>query len=338
MTGISVHKLTLILITLSAAAIVLACGLGSTPMRISRLLAALAGQGPAGDSLVIWQIRFPRAAAAYLVGAALGISGAALQGLLRNPLAEPGVLGVSAFASLGATIAIFYGFTVLGPFTLPIAAIFGALLATAVIAIAAIRTSSVVTLILVGVGLSSFAGALMSLILNFAPNPFTLSDLVNWTLGSVANRSFHDIGFAAPFLLIGCAILMISRRGLSALTLGEEAASGIGLNLARQRLYVVLGAGLATGAAVSLAGAIGFVGIVAPHIVRPWVGNDPARSLLPSALLAGLFLVLADIGVRVLPTQSELKLGVVAALIGAPAFIWIAVKRQNGLNGGGAHG
>lgn len=336
MSRLSPHKLTLILIALSILAVVLACGIGSTPMSGPRLLAALSGQGPAGDSLVIWQIRFPRAAAAYLVGAALGISGAALQGLLRNPLAEPGVLGVSAFASLGATLAIFYGWTTLGPFTLPVSAILGALFATTVIAIAAIKTSSVVTLILVGVGLSSFAGAFMSLILNFAPNPFTLSDLVNWTLGSVANRSFDDIGFAAPFLLIGIVILMSSRRGLSALTLGEEAASGIGLNLTRQRLYVVLGAGLATGAAVSLAGAIGFVGIVAPHIVRPWVANDPARALLPSALLAGLFLVLADIGVRILPTQSELKLGVVAALIGAPAFIWIAVKRQNGLNGGGA--
>lgn len=330
MTILRGHGLTAALTVLSLLALFLACCLGTTPMEPARIFAALAGQGTPGDSLVIWHIRLPRAAAAYLVGAALGISGAALQGLLRNPLAEPGVLGVSACASLGATSAIFFGWASLSIFALPIAAIIGALLATALIALAAIRTSSVVTLILIGVGLSSFAGAIMSLVLNFAPNPFTLSDLINWTLGSVANRSFEDIAIAAPFLLLGVLILLLSRRGLLTLTLGEEAASAAGLNLRRQRISVVLGAGLATGAAVSLAGAIGFVGIVAPHIVRPWVRHDPGRSLVPSALLAGLFLVLADIGVRVVPTQSELKLGVVAALIGAPAFIWIAVQRQTG--------
>ena len=152
--------------------------------------------------------------------------------------------------------------------------------------------------------------------------------MLNWLLGSVANRSFEDLRFALPFMIIGLGILFASRRGLSALTLGEEAASGLGLNLRRQRTAVVIGAGLATGASVALAGAIGFVGIVAPHIVRPVVDHDPARSLLPSALLAGVILVLADIGVRLLPTMSELKLGVVAALIGAPAFAWIAMQRR----------
>ena len=184
------------------------------------------------------------------------------------------------------------------------------------------------TLILVGVGLSSFAGAAMSLLLNFAPNPFFLADMINWTLGSVANRSFADIAFALPFLGLGFGILYASRRGLSALTLGEDAASSLGVNLRKQRILVVLGAGLATGASVALAGAIGFVGIVAPHVVRPFVRHDPARTLIPSALLAGVFLVLADIGVRLLPSQTELKLGVVAALIGAPAFIWIAMQRR----------
>ena len=184
------------------------------------------------------------------------------------------------------------------------------------------------TLILIGVGLASFAGAAMNLMMNLAPNPFSLADMINWMLGSVENRSFPDLAFAAPFLIAGFGVLFASRRGLSALTLGEEAASGVGLNLRRQRIAVVLGTGLATGAAVSLAGVIGFVGIVAPHIVRPMVDHDPARSLLPSALLAGLILVLADIGVRLVPTVSELKLGVVAALVGAPAFIWIAMQRR----------
>jgi iron complex transport system permease protein len=211
---------------------------------------------------------------------------------------------------------------------LPIYAIVGALAATALLAVAATRIKSVVTLILIGVGLSSFSAALMSLLLNLAPNPFSLADMMNWLLGSVANRSVEDLQTTLPFIAAGLIILFTSRRGLSALTLGEEAASGVGLNLHRQRMAVVLGAGLATGAAVALAGAIGFVGIVAPHIVRPFVKHDPARSLLPSALLAGLILVVADIAVRLIPTTIELKLGVVAALIGAPAFIWIAMRRR----------
>ena len=311
----------------SLTALFAACFLGSTPMEMPRVLAALTGQGTAGDTLVIWQIRLPRALAAFIVGGALGARGAALQGLLRNPLAEPGVLGVSASAVLGATLSLYFGLAAINPWVLPLAAIIGALLATGIIALAAIKTRSVVTLILIGVGLSSFAGAIMSLLMNFAPNPFSLSDMINWTLGSVSNRSFTEIGFAAPFIAIGLCILFFTRRGLSALTLGEEAASGLGLNLKAQRIWVVLGSGLATGAAVALAGAIGFVGIVAPHIIRPLTGHDPARSLLPSTLLAGLFLVLADIGVRLLPTTSELKLGVVAAIFGAPAFIWIAMQR-----------
>ena len=320
--------LNLVLLAAGAGAVGVACFLGSTPMGAGRVLAAFTGQGTPGDSLVVLDIRLPRALAAFVVGAALGASGAALQGLLRNPLAEPGVLGVSASASLFATIALYYGFAAAGPFIVPLAAIAGALSATGLLAAAALRISSVVTLILLGVGLSSFATAVMSLMLNLAPNPFTLSDMINWLLGSVANRSYADLAMTVPFVASGIAILFACRRGLSALTLGDEAAAGIGLDLARQRLLVVLGAGVATGAAVGLAGAIGFVGIVAPHLVRPFVGYDPARTLLPSALLAGFVLVLADILVRLLPTTNELKLGVVAALIGAPAFVWIAVQRR----------
>ncbi len=312
----------------SLLAIFTACLLGSTPLPADRVLTAFLGGADAGDRLVVWAIRLPRALAAFLVGAALGISGAALQGLLRNPLAEPGVLGVSACASLAATFSLYYGLVALSPWVLPLAAIAGALGATALLTLAAIRTQSVVTLILVGVGLSSFAGAAMSLLMNLAPNPFSLADMINWMLGSVANRSFEDIALAAPFLISGTAILLLTRRGLSALTLGEEAASGIGLDLRSQRIATVLGAGLATGASVALAGAIGFVGIVAPHLVRPLVGHDPARALVPSALLAGLILVVSDIAIRLAATPQELKLGVVAALFGAPAFIWIAVQRR----------
>ena len=323
----SAHLLA-ILLTSCLVAILAACLLGSTPMGLSQVFKALLGQSTAGDNIVVWEIRLPRALAAFVVGAALGASGAALQGLLRNPLAEPGVLGVTATSSLSATFALYYGFAATSPLLLPVYAIAGALLATALLAAAAVRVKSVVTLILIGVGLSSFSASIMSLLLNLAPNPFSLADMMNWLLGSVANRSFLDLQTTVPFIAVGLLILFASRRGLSALTLGDEAASGIGLNLHRQRIAVVLGAGLATGAAVALAGAIGFVGIVAPHIIRPFVNYDPARSLLPSALLAGLILVLADILVRLMPTNTELKLRVVAALIGAPAFIWIAMQRR----------
>ena len=311
-------------------AVALALLLGSTSLGFTGVLAALGFQGDPGDSIVVWQIRLPRALAAAMVGAALGMSGAALQGLLRNPLAEPGILGVSATAALFATFVLFFGLAGAGPLVLPLAAIAGALAATLLVAFAALRTRSAVTLILIGIGLSSFSAALMALLMNLAPNPFTLADMINWTLGTVANRSAADLAYAAPFLASGFAIMLATRRGLAALALGEEAAEGIGLDLRRQRLAVILGAGLATGAAVSLAGAIGFVGIVAPHLVRPLVRHDPARLLIPSALLGAVILVLADIGVRLLPTDAELRLGVVAALIGAPLFVWIAARGRLG--------
>lgn len=314
---------------LGVVALFAALLIGTTPMAPGAALAALATVGDPSAQVIVWQIRLPRALAALLTGGALGLAGAALQGLLRNPLADPGVLGVSSAAALGATLTLFTGAAALSAWAMPAAAVAGALLATGLLAIAAARTASVVTLLLIGVGLSSFAGALMALLMNLAPNPFSLADMVNWTLGTVANRSLQDIGFAAPFLVLGAGLLLAGARGLSALSLGEEAAAGVGLNLARARIMVVTGAGLAAGAAVSLAGAIGFVGLVAPHLVRPWVGHDPARTLAPAALLGGLILVAADIAVRLAPGATELKLGVAAALIGAPVFVWIAARRRS---------
>lgn len=200
------------------------------------------------------------------------------------------------------------------------------------LAVVASRVNSVVALILIGVGISSFSGALMTLLMNFAPNPFSLSDMINWMMGTVANRSFEDILFAAPFLILGSMLILSSGRDLSAFTLGEEAASGIGVNLTAVRMKIVFGTGFCTGAAVAIAGAVGFVGIVAPHLVRPHVDHEPSATLLPSALLGGVILVAADIFIRVAPTAAELKLGVVAALLGAPIFIWIAAQRMQGGN------
>lgn len=306
----------------------LACLLGATPLEPLRVLGALLGLGPEADRVIVHEIRLPRALAAWATGFALGTSGAALQGLLRNPLADPGVLGVSPTAALAASVALLWGAVEAGPWVLPLAAAGGALGATAVMATAALHVSSVTTLILLGVGLSSFATALMALAMNLAPHPYALADMVRWMLGSVANRSVPDLVLVLPAMAAGCALLWAHRAGLSVLTLGEEAAAGAGLGLVRQRLAVVLGAGLATGAAVALAGAIGFVGIVAPHIVRPWVDHDPGRTLIPAGLLAGALLVAADIGVRLLPGTGELMLGVVAALFGAPVFFWIALRRH----------
>jgi len=187
-----------LLIGASLISIFAACLLGTTPMSFGHVISAIFGRGEAGDSLVIWHIRLPRALAAFCVGAALGASGAALQGLLRNPLAEPGILGVSASASLAATFVIYYGIAAISPWAMPIAAIIGALIATIIIALAAIKTRSVVTLILIGVGLSSFAGAAMSLLLNFAPTPFFLADMINWTIFNARPR--HSVFHAARFI------------------------------------------------------------------------------------------------------------------------------------------
>ncbi len=322
------QKLNMGLVLGGALAICLACLLGDTSLTPDRVLAGLFGTGDPVDQVIVREIRLPRALSAWTAGAALGVSGAALQGLLRNPLAEPGVLGVTATASLGASFSIHYGLAAIMAVAVPVSAILGALAATGLIALAAMRVRSAAALILVGVGISSFAAAAMALLMNLAPHPFTLSDMINWMLGSVANRSFDDLALSAPFILAGVAVLVWSRRGLSLLTLGDEAAAGAGLDLGRQRLLVTTGAGLATGGAVALAGAVGFVGIVAPHMVRPLAAHDPARTLLPAGLLAGLIVVLADIGVRILPTSNELKLGVVAAIIGAPVFVMIAMQRR----------
>ncbi|MBT4161425.1 MAG: iron ABC transporter permease [Gammaproteobacteria bacterium] len=324
--------LVLGLVTVSVTVLLAAILLGSTPLGLSAVINSLTGSGSPGDAVVLWEIRLPRALAAYVVGAVLGLSGAALQGLLRNPLAEPGILGVSATASLFATFTLYFGFSALSSLVLPLAAIAGALTATMFLALVAARINSVVTLILIGVGLSSFSGALMTLLMNLAPNPFSLSDMVNWMMGTVANRSFEDIAFAMPFLFVGAAMILLSGRDLSAFTLGEEAASGIGADLAKIRLKIVLGTGLCAGGAVAIAGTVGFVGIVAPHLVRPHVDHEPSATLVPSALLGGVILVLADIFIRLTPTTTELKLGVVAALVGAPVFVWIASQRMMGGN------
>lgn len=308
-------RTSVLLAGLGAAALAAALWLGPTP------LADPLAQDEETRAIV-WDIRFPRALTAWLVGAALGLAGAALQGLLRNPLADSGVLGLSGFAALGAVVAFAFGFAAYAS----LSALVFALLAAIVITALGWSARGPASLALIGVGLSSFAGGLIALALNLAPNPGALSDLVNWTLGSVEARSIEDAALVGVFLLLGGGFIFAAARGLQALTLGEEAAAAVGANLSRTRVLVVFGAAACTGGATAAAGVIGFVGIAAPHLVRALAGHDPARLLAPSALAGGAILVIADIGVRLLPTDSELKLGVAAALIGGPVFALIAAR------------
>jgi len=302
--------------------------LGSSELSLAQAFGALVGAGDETARIIVWEIRLPRALAALGVGAALGASGALMQGLMRNPLAEPGVLGVSASASLGAIIALYFGLTFLGAFTVPVLAVLGALAATGVLSFLAAARISAVQLILVGVGLSSFAGALGALAINLAPNRFALSDMVTWMLGSVTNRSLDDLVFVAPFWVAGVVLAVLTAPGLRALALGEETAQSLGVNLGRTRTGVIGAAALLTGAAVAISGVIGFVGIVAPHIVRPFVRHDPADLVWPSALLGGGLIALADLILRLAPLDQELRLGVMVSMIGAPIFILIAARSR----------
>jgi iron complex transport system permease protein len=308
--------------------LILSALLGSAELSVSEALAALLGGGGETAHIIVWEIRLPRALAALGVGAALGASGALMQGLLRNPLAEPGVLGVSASASLGAIIALYFGLTFLGAFTVPVLAVAGAVAATAVLSMLAAARISAVQLILVGVGLSSFAGALGALAINLAPNRFALSDMVTWMLGSVTNRSLDDLIFVAPFWIAGLGLAALTAPGLRALALGEDTAQTLGVTLGRTRAGVIGAAALLTGGAVAISGVIGFVGIVAPHVVRPFVRHDPADLVWPSALLGGGLIALADLMLRLVPFDQDLRLGVMVSLIGAPVFILIAARNR----------
>ncbi|HAY05549.1 MAG TPA: ABC transporter permease, partial [Hyphomonas sp.] len=221
-------RVNVILAVMAAVLFALSALVGTAPLPVDETLAALFGQGDDRVRTIVWELRLPRAAAAFAVGAALGLSGAGMQGLLQNPLAEPGVLGVSAFSALGAVVAIFFGFSAVSSLAVPVAAILGAGLAAGLLALAAMRGARSVTLLLIGIGISSVAGALMSLALNLAPNPYSLSDLVNWMMGSVANRSWADMAFGAPWWIAGAALVLLAGPGLRALSLGDETAASLG--------------------------------------------------------------------------------------------------------------
>ena len=325
------RRYSLILMALFAAVLVLFTGsllVGPAAIGLGDSLAALfRGEGEM-VTLVMREVRLPRAILGVLVGVALGLSGAAMQGLLRNPLAEPGLIGTSASAALGAVLALQTGLAAAFALALPLAALLGALISVLLILALAGPRGAIQTLILAGIGISALASALTSLVLNLSPNPFAASEIMFWMMGSLADRSMLHVGLAAPFILGGMLMMTRAWRGLDALTLGEDAAASMGVDLMRLRLWVVFATAAMVGAATAVAGAIGFVGLVVPHLLRRALGASPAR-LLPASALGGAAVVLAaDIVVRVIAPDRDLKLGVLTALVGSPFFLHLILRRR----------
>jgi iron complex transport system permease protein len=275
--------------------------------------------------LIVTDLRLPRSVLALLVGASLGLSGAVLQGLTRNPLAEPGLLGVSTGAALGAVLAIYFGVTLIAGVGGPLLGLVGALAACA-LTFGLAAGGGTITLVLAGAAVSSLTAAGIALALNFAPNPYAAYEIMNWLLGSLADKSWNQVWLILPFVLVGCGLLATTGRALDALSLGETQAESLGINLSRLRIAAIAGTALAVGAATSVTGAIGFIGLVAPHLARPFVGHQPSRILLPATLGGALLLLIADIAARLIHLGPELKLGVFTSLVGTPFFFWLVWK------------
>ncbi|MBP5856240.1 iron ABC transporter permease [Marivibrio halodurans] len=314
----------LLLLGLAMAA-VLAGTLGLVSERISATAVegflSLLDSDPETAWAILTRVRLPRVMLGAMVGASLGLSGAALQGWLRNPLAEPGLIGASGAAALGAVLAFYFGLADWVQFALPVGGVLGALAGLGLLLAMVGRDPSVLTVILAGVAVSAFSGALTQLAINLAPSPYSTLEVITWLMGSLANRSFDHVLLALPLTLVGWGLLAGTGRALDALTVGEDAARSMGVSLTLLRWRIVLGVGLSVGSAVSVTGVVGFVGLVIPHLLRPLVGYVPSRLLPVSALGGAAIVLLADVAVRYLSPGQELKLGVVTALVGAPFFL-----------------
>lgn len=278
---------------------------------------------------VVGEIRLPRLILALVIGATLGMSGAAMQGLLRNPLADPGVLGVSSGAAFGAICTLYFGVAASAWYWLPGAAIVGALLTLLMVYLLAGLHSSMLALILAGTAMSAIMVGLIAVALNFAPSMYAMQEIVFWMLGSLANRHFDHVSIALPLVVISWIMMLSRYRFLDALSLGEDSARSLGFSNQRERWILLLGIAIGVGACVAVSGAIGFIGLVIPHLLRPFVGYRPGRLMFASALGGALLLVLADILVRQFDTARELKLGVVTSLIGAPFFLLLILKTRS---------
>ena len=293
---------------------------------ITSLKALISGEGPLGT--VMQEIRLPRAILAVLIGGSLGLCGAAMQGYLRNPLAEPGLIGISGSAALGAVLSLQTGFAAAFWLALPMSALGMSFFAVLLIMLLAGKQGRSLTLILAGIAISALAGAMLSLVLNLSPNPYATAEIVFWMMGSLADRSFNHVWLALPFCVVGSVMLLSIGPALNALTLGEDTAQTMGISLVNTRYILVIGVAAVIGATTAVAGAVGFVGLVVPHILRRWVKSQPSR-LMWASMLGGAALVLAaDILVRVVLPDRDLKLGVVMAILGAPLFLHLIYKTR----------
>lgn len=329
MQKISFPILISLLVIAVVASFIFSLTMGNASISVVQAIKDLLNHTASLHQTVVWEIRLPRVTLALLVGATLGLAGAAMQGFLRNPLAEPGILGVSSGAAFGAVLVLYFGLAASVWYLLPVAAILGALVALILVYLLAGFRSSVLSLILAGVAINAIAGALIGVALNFAPSLFAMQEIVFWLMGSLANRNIHHVYIAVPFIVVGWVLLLSRYRFLNALSLGEETAMTLGFHPQRERNLLLLGLALCVGASVAVSGSIGFVGLVVPHLLRPLVGHKPSHVLIASAL-GGAFLVLgADIFVRQLDVARELKLGVVTSLLGGPFFLMLILKTRS---------
>jgi iron complex transport system permease protein len=281
-------------------------------------------------ALILGELRLPRAVLALAIGGGLGAAGAAMQGYLRNPLADPGLFGVAPAAALGAVASLWFGYAA-SPFLLPLFALAGAAGAMALLAAIAGRTGGIALFTLAGMMIASLAGALTSLAISLAPNAFAISEIVAWLMGALTDRGWPDVWLAAPLTLAGIVLLRLAGPALDALTLGEAAARSLGVSLARLQALLVGGIGLTVGSGVAVAGVIGFVGLIVPHLVRPLTDRRPSSLIVPSALAGALLVLIADMVCRILPLVTELRLGIALSLIGAPFFLHLLLRMRRGL-------
>ena len=281
-------------------------------------------------ALILGELRLPRAVLAVVIGGGLGAAGAAMQGYLRNPLADPGLFGVAPGAALGAVTSLWFGYAA-SPYLLPLFALTGAAGAMALLAAIAGRTGGIALVTLAGMMIASLAGALTSLAISLAPNAFAMSEIVAWLMGALTDRGWPDVWLAAPLTLAGVVLLRLAGPALDALTLGEAAARSLGVSPGRLQALLIGGIGLTVGSGVAVAGVIGFVGLIVPHLVRPLTDRRPSSLILPSALAGALLVLVADMVCRVLPLVTELRLGIALSLIGAPFFLHLLLKMRRGL-------
>ncbi len=325
---------TAALIVLVVLLVLLSLGVG--PVRLSpvAVIDALFGGGSDVVQVIVREIRLPRAILGLAIGAMLGLSGAALQGLLRNPLAAPSLFGAPQSAAFGAVLVIALGLADVRSYALPVVAIIAAFASVFALLAIAGRNAGLLILILAGLAISSLAGAATALVMNLSSNPFVVLEIAFWLLGSLEDRSFRHVMLALPFIVAGGIILMSQRNAFRALSLGEETAQSLGVDVGWLRLMVIAGVALGVGGAVAVSGTIGFIGLVAPHLMRPLIGHDPTRLLVPSALTGAALLLSADIAVRIIPSTSDIKVGVLTSIIGVPFFLYLIMRERRALSGG----